>query len=232
MSAIETLDPRLRAIASMVRSGVRLADIGCDHGYLICALTRDGQITGGIACDINEKPLEKAREEIKRQGLEDKIACRLGDGLFPLAPDEVDDIVIAGMGGEMIASILERCGWDSFDNKRFLLQPMTKAPFLRHWLCTNGFCISAEKACVSGRHPYTVMRVTYTGWRCKLSEYDLYCYAGELPCDMSQEARTYLWRTVSSLRRRESGVEPTDPARAARLRGLINKLITVIEEGT
>lgn len=231
MSAVETLDPRLRSIASMVRSGARLADVGCDHGYLICALMRDGKIDGGVACDINPKPLAKACEEIKRQGLEEKIACRLGDGLFPLAPDEVDDIVIAGMGGEMIASILERCGWDSFANKQFLLQPMTKAPFLRHWLCTNGYCISAEKACVSGDHAYTVMRVTYTGWQCKVSEYDLYCYAGELSCDMSEEARAYLWRTVSSLKRQESGVEPTDPERALRLRCLINKLITVIEEG-
>ena len=231
MSAVATLDPRLRGIASMVRGGARLADVGCDHGYLICALTRDGIINGGIACDINEKPLQKACEEIKRQGLEDKIACRLGDGLFPLTPDEVDDIVIAGMGGEMIASILERCEWQSLAGKQFLLQPMTKAPFLRHWLCTNGFCISAEKASVSGGHPYTAMRVAYTGWKGKLGEYDLYCYAGELACDMSQEARAYLWRTVSSLRRQERGIEPTDPARASRLRCLINKLITVIEEG-
>lgn len=132
MSAVETLDPRLRSIASLVRSGSRLADIGCDHGYLICALMRDGRIDGGIACDINEKPLDKARGEIERQGLTDKIACRLGDGLFPLDQDEVDDIVIAGMGGEMIASILERCPWESLTNKQFLLQPMTKAPFLRH----------------------------------------------------------------------------------------------------
>lgn len=230
MSAVETLDPRLRSIASLVRSGSRLADIGCDHGYLICALMRDGRIDGGIACDINEKPLDKARGEIERQGLTYKIACRLGDGLFPLDQDEVDDIVIAGMGGEMIASILERCPWESLTNKQFLLQPMTKAPFLRHWLCTNGYCISAEKASLSSGHAYTVMRVSYTGWRCKLSEYDLYCYAGELACDLSEEARAYLWRTVLSLKRQENGVEPTDPEKAARLRCLINKLITVIEE--
>ncbi|HWP52394.1 MAG TPA: class I SAM-dependent methyltransferase [Clostridia bacterium] len=231
MSAVETLDPRLRSIASLVRSGSRLADIGCDHGYLICALMRDGKIDRGIACDINEKPLNKARGEIERQGLKEQIACRLGDGLFPLAQDEVDDVVIAGMGGEMIASILDRCPWESLANKQFLLQPMTKAPFLRHWLCTNGYCISAEKASVSGDHAYTVMRVSYTGWRCKISEYDLYCYAGELACDLSEEARSYLWRTVSSLKRQENGVEPTNPEKATKLRCLINKLITVIEEG-
>lgn len=231
MSAVETLDPRLRSIASMVRSGSRLADIGCDHGYLVCALMRDERIDSGIACDIKEKPLSKARREIERQGLADKIACRLGDGLFPLKEDEVDDIVIAGMGGEMIASILANCPWQCLANKQFLLQPMTKAPFLRHWLCTNGYCISAEKASISGEHAYTVMRVTYTGWRCKVSEYDLYCYAGELACELSEEARAYLWRTVSSLKRQEAGVEQVNPEKAARLRCLINKLITVIEEG-
>lgn len=231
MSAVETLDIRLRNIASMVRCGARLADIGCDHGYLICALMRDGVIDGGIACDINEKPLDKARSEIARQGLTDKIACRLGDGLFPLEQDEADDIVIAGMGGEMIASILERCPWTNMVNKHFLLQPMTKAPFLRHWLCTNGYGITSEHACVSGNHVYTVMQVGYTGQRCKLSEYDLYCYAGELTCDPSQEARMFLWRVVASLRKQENGVEASDPARAAELYRLINKLITVIEEG-
>lgn len=231
MSAVEMLDIRLRNIASMVRCGSRLADIGCDHGYLICALMRDGIIDGGIACDINEKPLNKARSEIIRHGLEEKIICRLGDGLIPLEQDDADDIVIAGMGGEMIASILERCTWSSLANKRFLLQPMTKVPFLRHWLCTNGFCILSERACVSGKHVYTVMQVSYTGRKCKLSKYDLYCYAGELACDPSKEARMFLWRTVASLRKKEDGVEPTDPDKATELRRLINKLVTVIEEG-
>ena len=227
MVAIETLDPRLRSIASLVRSGTRLADIGCDHA----SLTRDGKITGGIACDINEKPLERARAEIARQGLADKIECRLGDGFSVLLNEEADDIVIAGMGGELIASILERCPWTSFANKCFLLQPMSKVPFLRHWLCTNGFTISTEKASISGNHVYTAMQVSYTGWRCKLSEYDLYCYAGELACNFSKEARLFLLQTVSSLRKQENGVEASDPQKAAELRRLINKLMTVIEEG-
>ncbi|MBP1577113.1 MAG: SAM-dependent methyltransferase, partial [Oscillospiraceae bacterium] len=84
MSSVDSLDMRLKTIAEMVRKGVRIADIGCDHGYLICALTRDGMINGGIACDINEMPLENARWEIERQGLQDKIECRLGDGLSPV----------------------------------------------------------------------------------------------------------------------------------------------------
>lgn len=231
MSSVESLDMRLRTIASMVRGGVRLADIGCDHGYLICALMRDGAITGGIACDINEKPLAKAKNEIARRGLEGKIECRLGDGLAPVGSNEADDIVIAGMGGELIAAILGGCKWDNMSEKHFLLQPMSRAPFLRRWLCNNGFSITAERACVCDRHVYTVMEAHYTGRKCKIGEYDLYCYSGELTCDGSPEAKLYLKRALNALKKQQRGIEPSDPEKAEKLRLLINKLATVIEEG-
>lgn len=231
MNYIDALDLRLNTIASMVRSGVRLADIGCDHGYLVCALMRDGMITSGLACDINEKPLNKARSEIARHGLDGKIECRLGDGLESVGSDEVDDIVIAGMGGEMIAAILERCNWSNMTEKRFVLQPMTKAPILRRWLCNNGFSIIGEHACVCAKHVYTVMSVKYTGRKCKMGEYDLYCYSGELTCDPSPEAKLFLIRALSSLKKRKRGIEAVDPDTAGKLLRLINKLTTVIEEG-
>ncbi|PWM21071.1 MAG: SAM-dependent methyltransferase [Oscillospiraceae bacterium] len=230
-SAVSSLDARLRTIASFVRQGSRLADVGCDHGYLICALTADGVILGGIACDINEKPLNQARHEIERLHLSDKIACRLGDGLSVVQENEADDIVIAGMGGETIAEILSECRWKQLDDKRFLLQPMTRAPYLRRWLCTHGFEILAERACVCGDHAYTVMQTRFTGKRCQLGEYDLYCYAGELTCDVSAEAKRFLNRAVYALRKQERGIERSDPAHASALRRLVNKLVTVIEEG-
>ena len=135
------------------------------------------------------------------------------------------------MGGETIAEILSSCKWKELATKRFLLQPMTRAPFLRHWLCTHGFGIMAERACVCGDHAYTVMQVHYTGARCKLGEYDLYCYAGELTCDASMEAKRFLNRAVSALRKQENGIEKSDPVHAGALRRLVNKLVTVIEEG-
>ena len=118
-SAVASLDARLRTVASFVRQGARLADIGCDHGYLVCALARDGWIKSGLACDVNEKPLGQARREIERQSLDDKIACRLGDGLSVVDEGEVDDIVIAGMGGETIAEILSSCKWKELATKDF-----------------------------------------------------------------------------------------------------------------
>lgn len=231
MSSVESLDMRLKTIANMVRKGVRIADIGCDHGYLICALARDGAITGGIACDINKMPLENAHREIVRCGLEQKIECRLGDGLAPVSENEVDDIVIAGMGGELIASIIERCKWENLSEKQFILQPMSRAAVLRRWLCANGFSITAERACTQGRHVYTVMQVRYTGQKCAFGELDLYCHCGELACDNSPEGRLFLKRTLNALKKQENGIEAGDPERAQKLRSLINKLATVIEEG-
>lgn len=230
MSLVEKLDPRLKTIASLVRKGSRVADIGCDHGYLVCALMQDGIVSGAIATDINEKPLMRAASTISQCGLKDKIDCRLGDGLTIVEQQEADDIVIAGMGGELIASILENCGWSDFSNKHFILQPMTRTPHLRRWLCNNGFGITAERACIAGDYPYTVMLVSYTGQRCSLGEFDLYCYSGELTCVHTQEARRYLQRMIKSIRKQRSGIESSDPQRAMQLQRLIDKLITVIQE--
>ena len=115
MKHIDNLDPRLKTIALMVRSETRIADVGCDHGYLITSLACDGIITGGVACDINKGPLDNAIAEVAKRGLNDKIDCRLGSGLEPVLETEVDDIAIAGMGGELIASIIENSGWKSFE---------------------------------------------------------------------------------------------------------------------
>ena len=100
------IDKRLEAIASRVRRGCRLADIGTDHAYLPIYLMQRGICERVIAVDINESPLAVAAQNINKANLQDKIALRLGSGLSVLAPDEVDDIVIAGMGGVLFANLL------------------------------------------------------------------------------------------------------------------------------
>ena len=74
------LDERLKTIASLVRQGSRVADIGCDHGYLICSLAESGHIPGGVACDLRTGPLSHAKNEVEKRNLSDRIECRLGDG--------------------------------------------------------------------------------------------------------------------------------------------------------
>ena len=223
------LDERLATVASLVPQGARVADIGCDHGCLICSLVESGQAAGGVACDLREGPLSQARHEIGRRNLEDRIDLRQGDGLSCVLADEVDVVVLAGMGGELIASILERCGWESMDDKLFLLQPMTRGAHLRRWLCENGYEIVSETACIAARRPYTVMCVRHTGRVLPLSQYDLYAFIGELPKNPSPAARAYARRVVTALCRRETGVLGANPQEAAQLRALSNKLIAMTE---
>ncbi|MEG1774371.1 MAG: class I SAM-dependent methyltransferase [Oscillospiraceae bacterium] len=215
MSAVSGMDGRLAAIASLVRPGARLADVGCDHGLLICALAADGQIVSGIACDVNPKPLAKAGAEIARQHLEKKLVCRLGDGLGSVSSDEVDDVVIAGMGGELIADILSRCPWKENMAKRFILQPMTRACHLRHWLCENGFAIETERACSAAGRVYTVL--------------DLYSYVGELQKNPSPEARELLRQSASALAKRAIGIGESAPKQAEAIYTLVQKLVTMAE---
>ena len=101
------LSMRLRAIACMVTKGNRLADVGCDHGYLSIWLVSEKTVPSAIAMDVRPGPLSRARENITRYGLEDYIETRLSDGLAKLEPGEGDTLVIAGMGGPLMERILK-----------------------------------------------------------------------------------------------------------------------------
>ena len=109
MSKIK-LDDRLKSVASLVRNGKRVADIGTDHGYLVAYLVENNICPCGIAADLRKGPLENARQTVIQQGLSDKIELILSDGLENISPDSCDDIVIAGMGGNLIAKKKEKEG--------------------------------------------------------------------------------------------------------------------------
>lgn len=100
------LSVRMSALADMVTPGSRLADVGCDHGYIPIYLCRTGRIPSAIAMDIHEGPLERARQHIEECGLSDRIQTRLSDGLEKLGGDEADTVLIAGMGGCLMCRIL------------------------------------------------------------------------------------------------------------------------------
>lgn len=217
------LDPRLLRIAGMVRPGGRLADVGTDHGYLICRLAADGVITGGLALDVNAKPLARAAKTVAEFGLTGRIECRLSDGLSAVDEREADEIVIAGMGGDVIAGILARCRWQGLNEKHFVLQPMTRAPFLRKWLWENGFSIEAERAAKAGGHLYTVMSVFYDGRKRRCGAFDQ--YAGALPGDPSEEAGEYLCWTARGLLKKADGICAKEPAQAQVIRQLADRLL-------
>ena len=178
MSTYSQLDNRLKLCADFVRNGAKLADIGTDHAYLPVWLCRIGRCPCAIAADINPEPLKRGQSTIIESGMSGRIETRLSDGLKEIKSDEADDIVIAGMGGELIAKILSECSFATDSSKHFILQPMTKSEVLIAWLCENGFKILKQDCCVASGKCYTVILAEYSGEKHIADE--LYCYLGKL----------------------------------------------------
>jgi tRNA (adenine22-N1)-methyltransferase len=138
------LQPRLRALADLTPRCETAADIGTDHGYLPAALLLEGKVQRAIAADIGQAPLDRARATAVKYGLEERMDLRLGDGLHVLAPGEADAIVIAGMGGDTIVSILSAAPW-ARRGPTLLLQPMSHAEVLRDALPGLGLLVTGER---------------------------------------------------------------------------------------
>ncbi len=198
------LDNRLSLCASFVREGTKLADIGTDHAYLPVSLAAAGKITSAVASDIRKGPLENAKANILRFGVEDKVSTILSDGLDNIQPELADDIVIAGMGGELISEMIKRTAWLYDKSRRLILQPMTRAGTLRRFLCAEGFHVIEEKACVSGRKCYSVMLCEYDGTVRECS--DCFEYFGRLTEDNSEEAVRYKEMIKGKLKRKMNGL--------------------------
>ena len=136
------LDSRLSAVASLVREGKTVADIGTDHAYLLARLLEEGKIKRGIAADLRKGPLENARKTLVDCGQLENVRLVLSDGLDEIKKGECDDITIAGMGGILIKEILERTDWIFDKNIHIIAQPMTHGEVLRKFLVENGLTIS------------------------------------------------------------------------------------------
>ena len=152
------LSARLACVASLVPAGARVADIGSDHAYLPAALVLDGKIDFAIAGEVVKGPYENAVHEIKDHQLEGKVIPRLADGLAAIEPaDKVDTITIAGMGGSLIASILEKDKNKLTGIKRLVLQPNVGESQLREWLMNNHYQIMTEKIIEEDNHIYEII---------------------------------------------------------------------------
>lgn len=196
-----TLDKRLSAVAALVRQGSRLADIGTDHAYLPVYLVQSGVCPSAIASDIGAGPLDAARRTVTENGLTSEIALRLGDGLATVSAGEVEDIAIAGMGGETIAAILKAAPWVQNEGIRLILQPMTRAEDLRRWLLTHGFSVLEEHLITDGRHLYPVLATEYTAT--PVCEDEVAIYGGFFT---PEEGRPYRQMMVEHLLRRAAGL--------------------------
>lgn len=174
---MRSLKNRLYTVQALVPKGARVADIGTDHGHLPISLVKAGISSFVLACDIREKPLSVAKANIEKCSLKN-IETRLGDGLSAIKPNEADCIVIAGMGGEVILNILNSCPWIKDSRYTLILQPMTAAEALRHYLCDNGYKIEEEKAVEDTGRLYCVIKATYCGE--KLRESEAFYHVGKL----------------------------------------------------
>lgn len=217
-----SLGARLEACASLVREGKVMADIGTDHAYLPIRLVYDSRIPRAYASDIHEAPIESARENIARYGLNEKIITFTADGLDKIPSQDVDDIVIAGMGGDNIAAILADAQWLASSRYRLILQPMSRSERLREYLYTHHFAILNEKTVCEAKRIYTVICAEYSEEAVAYSEFDF--YAGRLnPHD--EYARRLLLRQAGILCSEAQGrTAAGDSDEAAHLKELSEQL--------
>lgn len=137
------LSKRLAAVAALIPEHGGVADVGTDHGCIPVWLCQRGHGGRLVAADIRKAPLDSAIRTAERCGVADKIEFCLCDGLSGVDDAGIDTVVIAGMGGETIADILAAAPWTK-NGVTLLLQPMSKADYLRRRLCENGYVITGE----------------------------------------------------------------------------------------
>lgn len=203
MQNLFTLSNRLALCAGYVRDKVKVTDIGTDHAYLPVWLCLTGKAVSAVAADINPEPLSRGAFTIEKYNAQNFVGTRLSDGLKNIKEDEADDIIIAGMGGELIAKIIDRWPFSKNPKKRFILQPMTKCEELLKYLCENGFKITAQDTCKEGKKLYTVMQVCYTGE--KTVPGDDFLYLGILTPETNENHREYAQLVLSRLEKQQRG---------------------------
>ena len=153
------LSKRMSAVATMVTPGNVLADVGTDHGYVPIALVQQGKIPRAIAMDINKGPLQRACEHISMCQLEDYIETRLSDGVAALEIGEVDSILIAGMGGDLVIHILNEGIDVCRQAKELILQPQSELARVRQYLREHYFQIIDEDMVIEDGKYYPMMKV-------------------------------------------------------------------------
>jgi len=157
---VTLLSKRLQAVYQMVDNNSRVADIGSDHAYLPVELIEQKVALYAIAGEVAKGPMSRSKEDVEKFGLSNKIDVRLGDGLAVIkANDQIDTVVIAGMGGILIQSILTRATVEQLSNvKTLILQPNIGEPLVRHWLVENNFQIVDEDIIAEDHHVYEIIK--------------------------------------------------------------------------
>ena len=205
------LSKRLQVCAGFVAPGDRIADIGCDHGYLSIYLLKNGIAASAIAADINEMPLQSARRNAARFSVAEKIRFYLSDGAASI-PREFDTMICAGMGADTMISILEGAQWLRDKKYRLILQCQSKTQELRRYLSDKGWYIREESVLKDGRFLYTVMNVIWDPEKPRLTVGGCY-FSPALLSAKDPEVSAYYQQVCFRLNRAVSGQgDGADPA--------------------
>lgn len=199
------LSKRLRRVVENVHSGGVVADIGCDHGFTSISLVQQGLASGAIAMDINEGPLQRAREHVVRYGMTDKIQLRLSDGMEKLTPGEADTILISGLGGALMTRILQQGSQVVQQAKELVLSPQSEIFLVRQKIHDLGFTIVHEEMVEDQKKYYVIIRAVPGRESYDKEEY---FYGRKLIQEKDRYFRDFLekeWERLTEVERHMSG---------------------------
>ncbi len=201
-------DERMELIFSLVRDGKSVLDVGTDHAIIPIELVKNGVSPFASVTDISRPSLEKGIKNIAAAGLKEKISAYCTDGTLGVPLESVDDIIIAGMGGELIVKILSQDERLHSGKFRFILQPMTKPEETRKYLYESGFTVLSETKVISEGRVYAVILAEFNGKATDYSLSDL--LLGVTPMRENVADVTYAERLLSALSTRLSGLNKAE----------------------
>lgn len=222
------LSKRLAAIAEYVSDGAAVADIGTDHGYIPVFLAQTRRARAIIASDINSLPLDNARQSAIRYNVSEKIEFILSDGLKNIHPDSVDTIIMAGMGGETITSILSDAAWISEKKPNLIIQPQSKIPDLNTWLFRNSYYANESSIVREDGKLYLIMKCSFSPIRRLPADTELYIPAS-LISSGDPLLNEYIDYTLSKLVKIKDGLNNAASDNTDEI-ARIEKTITEIEQ--
>lgn len=201
------LRPRLKKAADMVLSGVPVVDVGTDHAYLPTYLVLNNTVPYAIAGDIGEKPLKNAEQTVLRYGVSDRITLSVSDGLKNLVLPDNANITVCGMGGTLIADILDEGSYKILNGMHLVLQPMTHSEDVRRMLCKNGFTITTEECVLDGDRIYCCIAADKTDE--KIDRPGGYYYFGELKKENKEEC-AFIDAQIKRIKKRLNAITQAD----------------------
>ena len=200
------LTPRLLKIAELIQPCNCMADIGTDHAYLPVYLCMTNKCKSAIASDIRKGPIQRAASTVSKYNCTDAIETRLGSGVSTITPNEAEAVVIAGMGGLIIAQILKEGFEVASSAKQIILQPMTAVDELREYLSLAGFDIIGEYLAKEDTKIYNILSVKYSGVPYSLSAAEVYL-GKDIQQDNPELFPEYLKKKKKKLTNMISGLE-------------------------